>query len=156
MSTRTCARALVPALLLASQLLHAADHPIHVVNPFAYATPPGAPTAAVYLTLHNSGATADRLVAVATPAAGRVEIHSVQMADGLMRMRAIDGVDLPAGAGATLERGGRHLMLLDLPRPLVVGDRIELTLRFLRADPQQVTVPVVSREAPSSAAPHAH
>ena len=46
MSTRTCARALVPALLLASHLLHAADHPIHVVNPFAYATPPGAPTAA--------------------------------------------------------------------------------------------------------------
>jgi copper(I)-binding protein len=103
--------------------------------------------------MHNFGAEADRLLGAATPAAGRVEIHAMEMVGDVMRMRPIAGVDIPAGGSAALVRGGRHLMLLDLPQPLVAGGHFELTLRFQRAGAVRVTVPVLPRVAPSGAAP---
>lgn len=155
MSTRTCVRVLVPALMLATGLLHAAEHPIQVTDPVAFATPPGAPTAAVFLALHNRAATADRLVGASTPAAGRIEIHTMHMTDGVMRMRPVDGVDIPAGGSAVLQRGGQHLMLLELPGPLVAGTRLELTLRFQHAPPLQLGVPVLPRLGTPPATPAA-
>ncbi|MCC7412724.1 MAG: copper chaperone PCu(A)C [Gammaproteobacteria bacterium] len=154
MSTRTCMRVLAPVLLLTGRLLHAADHPIHVIDPLAYETPPTAPTAAVYLVMHNTGTAADRLVGAATPAAGRVEIHTVELTGGVMRMRPIDGVELPAGGSAALRSGGQHLMLMDLPRPLRAGASLELTLRFQHAAERRISVPIVSRVGTPAGAAH--
>lgn len=74
-----------------------------------------------------------RLVAASSPAAGRVEIHEMKMADGLMQMRALSTLELPAGAAVQLMPGGRHLMLMDLKAPLKAGDSVPLTLRIERA-----------------------
>lgn len=69
-----------------------------------------------------------RLVAVESPAAGRVEVHEMAMQDGVMRMRAVAGLDLAAGQEVELKPGGFHLMLMDLKAPLKAGDSIDLTL----------------------------
>ncbi|MCU0274542.1 MAG: copper chaperone PCu(A)C, partial [Acidimicrobiales bacterium] len=64
-----------------------------------------------------------------------------------MTMRPVDGIDLPAGEAVALEPGGLHVMLLDLPAPLEIGQTYELTLTFEQAGEQTVTVEV-REEAP--------
>jgi periplasmic copper chaperone A len=76
---------------------------------------------------------AARLVAASSPAAGRVEIHEMKMADGVMQMREIQALELPAGQTVQLKPGGYHLMLMDLKAPLKAGDSLPLSLRIERA-----------------------
>ncbi len=90
---------------------------------------------AVYLTLANAGGVNVRLVAAESPAANLVEIHEMQMNGDVMQMRPVEGgVDLPAGGVVVLEQGGLHIMLMDLVEPLVPGQAIPLTLRFVILD----------------------
>jgi copper(I)-binding protein len=69
-----------------------------------------------------------RLVAAASPVAKVVEIHEMKMQGGVMNMRAIDALDLPAGKPVTLAPGGYHVMLMGLAKPLAEGERVPLTL----------------------------
>lgn len=111
-------------------------------QPWTRATPPGAPTAAGFLTLVNEGP-GDRLVGGATPVAAEVQIHEMNTAGGVMRMRPLeDGLALARGASATLTPGGLHLMLIGLKRPLTAGERIPLTLRFAKAGEVKVELEV--------------
>jgi len=89
---------------------------------------------------------AAKLVAGSTPAAGRVEIHEMRMDGGVMKMREIPGLELPAGQTVELKPGGYHLMLMDLKQPLKAGDTLPLTLQIERpgkpAETLQLQVPV--------------
>lgn len=69
-----------------------------------------------------------RLVAASSPAAGVVEIHEMTMDGNVMRMRALPGLDLPAGKAVELKPGGLHLMLIDLKQPLEPGKTVPVTL----------------------------
>lgn len=71
-----------------------------------------------------------RLVGADSTAAAHTEIHEMQMAGNVMKMRAIDSLDLPAGKMVELKPGSYHLMLFDLKKPLRPGDEIPLTLSF--------------------------
>lgn len=102
----------------------------------------GMSTAAVYLTLHNSGAEDDRLVGASTDAAETVELHQSSMEGGVMRMEPVDGIDVPAGETVRLEPGGLHLMLIGLTRDLAAGDHLTITLQFERAGEIEVDVEV--------------
>jgi len=64
------------------------------------------------------------------------------MDDGAMTMKPVDAVELPAGKAVKLEPGGYHIMLLDLVKPLEVGEKIELTLTFDEAGEKTVTAQV--------------
>jgi len=79
-------------------------------------------------------ARAARLVAASSPAAGRVEIHQMEMQGQTMRMHAVDGIDLPAGQAVNLASGGYHIMLLDLRRQMKEGEQVPLTLTVQGAD----------------------
>ena len=105
---------------------------VRVERPWARATPPGATIGAGYLELRNMGDTADRLVRATSPRAAAVQIHVTLMADGMMQMRQVDGLDLAPGGSVRLEPGGTHLMLVDLAQPLVAGERVPLVLHFAR------------------------
>lgn len=72
--------------------------------------------------------TGGRLVAASSPLAGVVEIHEMAMADNVMKMRAVPGVDLPPGKTVELKPGGYHVMLLDLKQQLREGDSVPVTL----------------------------
>ena len=71
-----------------------------------------------------------RLVGASTPAAGVAEVHEMKMEGDTMRMRAVPGLDLPAGKTVELKPGGYHLMLMDLKQPLAKGASVPVTLRF--------------------------
>lgn len=116
---------------------------ITIEHPYATPTVPGAANGAAYFrALVNSGKQSDRLLSAVTPVAASVEIHRSSV-DGqnVMRMRALDALEIPAGTTLQPRHGGdTHLMLIGLKAPLKVGDRFPLTLRFERGGEREVTV----------------
>ena len=64
------------------------------------------------------------------------------MGSGMMEMREVDQIDLPAGETVSLEPGGYHIMLLELPQPLATGSMVAVTLEFERAPQQTVQAEV--------------
>jgi hypothetical protein len=113
---------------------------VQVKDVWARAMPGGAQTAAIYGTL--ASATGDRLTGASTPAAQTAELHIMTMDNGVMKMRQVDGIDLPAGQAVTLKPGGYHIMLTGLAQPLKEGQSFPLTLTFAKAGAQQATVSV--------------
>lgn len=81
-----------------------------------------------------------RLVEARSPVAGVVEIHEMAMQGDVMRMRAVSGVDLPAGKPVELKPGGYHVMLMALKQTLNAGDTVPLTLIFEDADKRRETL----------------
>jgi periplasmic copper chaperone A len=104
---------------------------------------------------------ATQLVGVSTPVAGVAEVHEMKMEGDVMKMRAMDKLDLPAGRTIELKPGGYHLMLLDLKQPLKQGSTVPMTLLFRDAkgveSKLELKVPVAPK-APGSgaAAPEGH
>ena len=83
-----------------------------------------------------------KLVSVASPVAGVVEIHEMSMEGNVMKMRAVAGVDLPAGKPVELKPGGYHVMLMDLKQQAKVGESIALTLVVEGKDGKRETIAV--------------
>ena len=113
---------------------------LQATNAWARATPGAAQTAATYVTILSP--TADRLTGVSTPIAQKADLHSMTMDGNVMKMRDLDGIDLPAGKTVTLKPGGYHIMLTGLAHPLIAGQTFPLTLSFDKAGTRDVTVTV--------------
>lgn len=78
-----------------------------------------------------SAAKDTKLVSVSTPVTPLAEVHEMAMRDGVMRMRQVaGGIEVPAGKSVDLTPSGQHIMLLDLPQQVKVGDKVPLTLVF--------------------------
>jgi copper(I)-binding protein len=131
--------ALAAALLLAGSAA-AQSGSVEVKNAWARATPAKAENGAAYLTLESP--TPDRLTGASTPVAKKAELHEMTMDGGVMKMRPLAGVDLPAGQPVTLKPGAMHIMLFGLTQPLVPGQSFPLTLSFEKAGTREVTVSV--------------
>lgn len=89
--------------------------------------------AAGYGAIVNRGPRADRLIGATSPAASKVSIHESRAAGGVMSMRTLSDLAIPAGATVTFAPGGLHLMLEGLKRPLNPGARVAITLTFIKA-----------------------
>jgi copper(I)-binding protein len=113
---------------------------VEIKGAWARATPGGAQTGAAYVTLQSP--TGDRLTGASTPVAKMAELHSMTMDNGVMKMRQVDGVDLPAGQALSLKPNGYHIMLMGLTQPLKEGQTFPLTLTFAKAGSENVTVTV--------------
>jgi hypothetical protein len=88
----------------------------------------------------------DRLVGASSPKASRVEMHSMTMTDGVMRMQAETAFAVPASGALRFAPGGSHLMLFGLDPALKAGDRLPVSLRFERAG----TVTVMAEVKPAN------
>ncbi len=121
---------------------------IAVTEAWARATSGKAENGAAYLTLE--AAAADRLTDISTPAAKKAELHTMTMDGNVMKMRQVDGIELPAGQIVMLKPGATHIMLVGLNQPLQPGQSFLLTLHFEKAGTQQVNVTV---EAAGAMAP---
>src|SRR6266545_8099496 len=99
---------------------------IAVADAWVRATVPGQRTAGAFMQLKS--ATDAGLVGVSSPIAKVVEIHEMKLDAGVMKMRAVDRLDLPAGKPVALSPGGYHVMLMGVAQPLKEGDRVPLTL----------------------------
>jgi copper(I)-binding protein len=116
---------------------------IAVEQPWARATPAGARTGAVYMTLANKANTVDRLTGASSDVAAKVQIHEMAVVNGVMQMRQLaNGLAIPAGGSVMLKPGSYHVMLIGLKKPLTAGETLALTLDFAKAGNISVTVPV--------------
>ncbi len=71
----------------------------------------------------------DRLLYASTEMADKIELHTVEMTDGVMQMREMDGVDIKAGQAVVFAPKGEHLMIFGV-KPLNEGDIVEVTFGF--------------------------
>lgn len=115
-----------------------AQSTIEVSNAWARATISAQKTSGIYLDIRSTAPA--RLVGVASPAAARVELHNMKMEGSVMKMSAVESIDLAAGQTVKLAPGGYHVMLIDLKQPLKAGDSVPLTLTIMRADKSKATV----------------
>lgn len=97
--------------------------------------------------------TATKLVAAASPVAGKVEIHSMKMENGVMKMFPVPAVELPANTKVTLGPGGYHVMLMDLKQQLKPGDKVPVTLTTEGADKKRQTTQVTAEVRELTAGP---
>ncbi|MCX7946571.1 MAG: copper chaperone PCu(A)C [Hydrogenophilus sp.] len=84
-----------------------------------------------------------KLVGGSSPVAGVVEIHEMAMEKDVMKMRAIAALPIGAGETVELKPGGYHVMLIQLARPIKVGEQVPLRLQFERRDGTRFEVEVV-------------
>jgi copper(I)-binding protein len=89
--------------------------------------------AAGYLSIRNESPFLEVLDSVRADVAERVELHRTDLEGDVMRMRRVGSVDVPSGKVVELAPGGLHLMLMDLNRPLEVGQTVTMELHFRRA-----------------------
>jgi copper(I)-binding protein len=99
---------------------------VTVLDPWVRATVPQQKAAGAFMRVQS--ATAQRLVGVSSPVAGRAELHEMAMENNTMRMRQVDAIDLPAGKPVNLASGGYHVMFFDLKRQLKEGETVPVTL----------------------------
>ena len=136
---------LLPAALAAVVLARpvvAAD--ISVQDPFARASAGMAQAGAAFMTLKNTSAVNDQLVAASTPVSATAELHNHIKEGDVVRMRQVPSIEVPAGGSVALQPGGLHVMLLGLKQPLREGETFPLTLTFAHAGAVTVEVPVKS------------
>lgn len=113
---------------------------VEVKDAWARATPGKAENGAAYLTIVSP--VPDRLTGVSTPIAKKAELHNMTMEGGVMKMRPLSEVDVPAGQPVPLKPGGTHIMLMGLNRQLKPGEHFPLTLSFEKGGTREVEVAV--------------
>lgn len=133
--------ALVILAVLVSPFVSATSE-LTVQHPYARATPPNAPTSAVFLTLVNNSDQVQQVVSASTPAAGRVELHTHIMEGDVMMMRQVPAIEIPAHGETILKPGGLHIMLFDLKHAFTPDQKIEVTITLASGKQQTFTAKI--------------
>jgi copper(I)-binding protein len=148
MKSATNALILSAAALLLAPSAHAQ---VTVKDPWVRATVPAAKASGAFMQLQS--AQDARLVEVRSPVAGVVEIHQMSTDNGMKKMAAVDGIDLPAGKTVPLASGGYHVMLMQLKQQMKEGDTVPLTLVVRKKDRKLETVEVKALVKPLNYVP---
>lgn len=135
---------------LLAGMAHAAEL-VKVLDPWARATVPGQKVGGVYMEIVARENL--RLTGVKSAAAETAEVHQMKMENGMMRMRAVPSLDLPAGKTVKLAPGGYHIMLFDLKRSLVTGQKLRLELTFEDVSKRQHRVAIEAKVRDRDAGP---
>jgi copper(I)-binding protein len=150
---RTTPTILSLAMLLGMSPLAALAADLEIKDPWVRGTVSGQQATGAFMEITSkSGAV---LVGAASPVAGVTEIHEMKMDGGVMKMRAVARLELPAGKPVVLGPGGYHVMLINLKQPLKKGDAVPLTLQVEGKDKKVETVEVKAevRDLTASASP---
>lgn len=114
-------------LLLAVPALGAG---ITVGDPWVRLPPPGMKNTGAFMVLRNPGAAPVKLVRASSPAARVTELHTHLQEGGVMKMRPVESMEVPAHGETVLRPGSLHVMLIDLVAPLAEGALVAVTLVF--------------------------
>jgi copper(I)-binding protein len=115
---------------------------VAIGDPYVRAVPPGQANSAVFMSLENRSDQDQALVAAESDVSEIVELHTHIEEGGMMRMRQIEKIDVPAGETVILQPGGLHVMLIGLKQALEPGQTIDLTLVFEDGSRMPVQAPV--------------
>ena len=150
-------RKLISAAAIGCALpVHAVD--IKIDDPWVRGTVAGQMATGAFMAITSRQGAA--LVSASSPVAGVVEIHTMNMQNGVMTMRPVPRLELPAGKAVQLAPGGYHVMLLDLKQPLKPGETVPITLKLEGKDKALTSLDVkaevrpLNAAAPDAAMPH--
>ena len=132
---------------------------LKIDHPWARATPKGASVGGGYMKITNSGTAPDRLVAGSSDISSSFEIHEMKMEGGVMKMRPVaNGIEIKPGQTVTLDASGYHVMLVDLKKQLVQGERFKATFEFAKAGKVEVDFAIegMGAKGPKSGGDHDH
>ena len=157
--------AMCSALFSGAVLAHPDAAHVEAQNAWARASVPGQQGSGAFMRLTAKEPL--QLVGVETPVAGAADVHEMKMEGDVMRMRAIEALDLPQGVAVDLKPGGYHVMLQQLKAPLVKDTQVPITLVFKNAKgalsrlhlqvPVRSTAPAAGSDAaPQPEAHHGH
>lgn len=135
------------ALICASLLstgVHAGD--IQIDGAWSRATAPGQTAGMVDATITSKQPA--RLIGAVSAVSSSVELHSMTHEGGMMKMREVPAIELPAGKPVNLGESGYHLMLIGLKSPLKAGATVPLTLKVQTADKRMVNVEMIAEVKP--------
>ena len=150
---------LIAACVAASAALlsHAAQAQVTVKDAWVRATVAQQKATGAFMQLQS--AQDAKLVAAQSPVAGVVEVHEMAMDGGVMKMRAVPNLALPAGKAVELKPGGYHVMLMDLKGQVKDGDTVPMTLIVEGKDGKRQTIEVKAPARgmnPQPTMPHGH
>ena len=112
---------------------------LHIVHPWARATPKGASVGGGYMTITNNGTAPDRLIGGSSPVANQIEVHEIVDVDGMAKTRPVaNGIEIKPGKTVELKPGALRIVMLGLKEPLKLGQKIKGTLVFEKAGPVEV------------------
>ena len=101
---------------------------VSIENAWVRATPPGQNVGAGFMTFTSQQDVT--LISATSDVSKSIEIHSMSMQNGVMKMRMLENLAIKANKPYKLEPGGFHLMLFDLEKPLTAGDYVNFELTF--------------------------
>ncbi len=127
---------------IAPALAQGAAVRIDAVDPHVRLAPPNARATGAFMTLKNTGDADAVLVSASSPAARIVELHDHINDNGVMRMRQIRQIVVPARGAVELKPGSLHVMLIDMPQPLQEGTQVAITLEFSDGSRKRIDTPV--------------
>ena len=133
--------ALATALVCSS----AFAHDIEAGEAYAYPTVQGMTQGGAFVNLTNTEKKDDKLASATASKdfADKIELHTHVNDNGVMRMREVKGgIPLPKKAVTELKPGSYHVMFMGLKQPLKEGETVPVTLKFKKAKPITIDVPV--------------
>lgn len=144
-SQKTSARYCAGGSLLISLLMSALCYSeVEVSESWVRESIPGTSSSALFATLKNTGNKDAVLVSVAVQGADKTELHTTQDEDGMMRMRRLEQVVIPAGQTVQLAPGSYHVMLFRLASPLHADQKVAAEFRFSSGEKVATTAEVRS------------
>lgn len=117
---------------------------------------PGQKVSAAYVTLVNPTDQAIQVNAISSDVAENTEFHTMKMEGSKMVMRQLEDVSIPAQGELVLRPGGDHIMLMQLHKPLQLGDQVNMTLELSNGESFSMTVPVKTSEKQAESAQMMH
>lgn len=129
---------------------------IAIQKAWARASAGQAPNGAAFLTIVNSGPQAEKLVAASSGVAKTTELHTHIKEGDVMKMRAVEAIEIPAGGSVELKPGADHVMFMGLTQQLKQGESFPLTLKFAGAGEVKVTVDIQAAGAMGASATMDH
>ena len=126
--------------------------PVTVTNAWVKTTVPGGKVSAAYMDIKSTAPV--KLLKAETSIAGNVEIHNMSMHDGVMEMKAVDAIDVPANKTVSLKPGSYHVMLMMLAASISKGDSVPIKLTFEGADKKPFSVDLKAKAQENGLAHH--
>lgn len=149
---RSSSVALTPATQVSSADFNSAQidaDKIIINNAWIQEGPPSQRITAAFMVIENQNTTEISLLSASVDVAPVVELHKMELEDGMMRMRRVDSIDIPSGGTVELKPGSYHLMVIGVTRELKEGDKVKVTLRFSNNIQKSLNVPVKKRSSVS-------
>ncbi|OCL84288.1 copper chaperone PCu(A)C [Arcobacter porcinus] len=129
-------------ILLFGTTLLLASNSINVSDAYARATPPNMPNSAAFMSLENITDKDISLVKASSNVTNKVELHTHDMKNGVMKMYEVEEILIKANNNTVLKPGGYHIMLIGLNKPLKEGDFIDLSLEFSNGETKSLKLEV--------------